>query len=72
MSVPYIINAALVLAACLAFYKVLLRRETFYKANRWLLMVCLAVAFALPLLQVPQELSFRRVVNRESSIVSRE
>ena len=53
MSLPYILNAALILSACLAFYKVLLRRETFYKVNRWLLMVCLAASFALPLLQVP-------------------
>ena len=35
MSLPYIINAALVLAACLAFYKLLLRRETFYRVNRY-------------------------------------
>ena len=31
---PYIINVALILAACLVFYKILLRRETFYKVNR--------------------------------------
>jgi len=74
MSLPYILNTALILAACLAFYKVLLRRETFYKMNRWLLMVCLAASFALPLLQVPEEFSIRKsnVVNRESSIVSRD
>lgn len=73
MTLPYIINAALILAACLAFYKVLLRHETFYKANRWLLMVCLGVSFSLPLLKVPQEVSFRRKnVNRESSIGNRE
>jgi hypothetical protein len=80
MSVPYIINAALVLGACLAFYKVLLRRETFYKVNRYLLLACLAIAFALPLLQVPAKLSLRKkaaesgssVVSRESSIVNGE
>src|SRR5688572_22130855 len=60
MTLPYIINVALILAACLAFYKVLLRRETFYKINRFVLIGCLAISFALPLLQVPQQFSFRK------------
>jgi len=76
MILPYIINTALILATCLVFYKLLLRRETFYKVNRYMLITCLAVSFALPLLQVPQKFSLRKdrdtsVVNRES-IVSRE
>jgi hypothetical protein len=57
MILPYIINVSLILVTCLAFYKLLLRRETFYKANRFFLIVCLGVAFGLPLLQVPH--SFR-------------
>ncbi|HKO78901.1 MAG TPA: M56 family metallopeptidase [Chitinophagaceae bacterium] len=60
MTLPYIVNVALILGACLAFYKILLRRETFYKINRYLLIVCLAIAFALPLLQVPQQFSLRK------------
>ncbi|TMI69737.1 MAG: M56 family metallopeptidase [Bacteroidetes bacterium] len=60
MTMPYIINAALVLATCLAFYKVLLRRETFYRVNRYMLITCLAVSFTLPLLQVPAQFSFRK------------
>src|SRR5258705_1933393 len=60
MTFPYIINVALILAACLSFYKILLRRETFYKVNRWLLIVCLAISFALPLLPVPQQFSLRK------------
>ena len=72
MNLPYIINVAVILLACLAFYKLLLRRETFYKMNRFFLITCLAVSFALPLLQVPQELSFRKPVNRESLIVNSE
>ncbi len=54
---PYIINVALILGTCLAFYKLLLRRETFYKVNRFLLIVCLVISFALPLLKVPQQFS---------------
>ena len=69
MTLPYIVNVALILAACLAFYKVLLRRETFYKVNRFLLIGCLAISFALPLLQVPQQFSLRKpVTNRQLAI----
>ena len=57
MILPYIINTALVLATCLVFYKLLLRRETFYRVNRYMLITCLAISFVLPLLQVQFELS---------------
>ena len=70
MILPYIVNVALILATCLVFYKLLLRRETFYKVNRYMLITCLAISFALPLLQVPAEFSLRK--NRETSDVSRE
>ena len=72
MILPYIINVAVILLACLAFYKLLLRRETFYKVNRFFLIACLAISFALPLLQVPEQFSFRKSVNRESLIVNSE
>ena len=71
MILPYIINVSLILVACLAFYKILLRRETFYKANRFLLIACLAIAFALPLLQIPEQFSLRRVKG-ELSMVNKE
>lgn len=57
---PYIINAGIVLMGCLAFYKLLLQKETFYRLNRYVLMACLIVAFSLPLLHVPQQLSLRK------------
>jgi hypothetical protein len=58
--IPYIINAGLILAGCLAFYKILLTRETFYRLNRYILITCLAVSFSLPLVRVPQQWSFRK------------
>ena len=69
MILPYIINVAVILLACLAFYKLLLRRETFYKVNRYMLITCLAISFALPLLQVPGQFSLRKpsIVTGESS-----
>ena len=66
MTLPYIINVAVILLACLAFYKLLLRRETFYKVNRYMLITCLAISFALPLLQVPQQFSLRKPVTVKS------
>src|SRR6266487_750792 len=64
MMLPYIINVALILAVCLAFYKLLLRRVTFYKVNRWMLIICVAISFALPLLQVPRQFSLRNSPNK--------
>jgi hypothetical protein len=58
--IPYIINVSLILAGCLAFYKLLLQKETFYKLNRYVLVACILVAFALPLLPVPQQWSLRK------------
>src|SRR6187402_1582379 len=74
MNLPYIINVAVILLACLAFYKLLLRRETFYKVNRFFLIACLAISFALPLVQVPQQFSLRKpttaVIQQPSLIVT--
>ena len=72
MILPYIINTALILATCLVFYKLLLRRETFYKVNRYMLITCLAISFALPLLQVPQKFSLRKPVNNEEAVGSKQ
>lgn len=58
--IPYIIHAGLLLAACLVFYKILLQNETFFRLNRWVLMACLVLSFGLPLVEVPQQWSFRK------------
>lgn len=55
----YLTSVALIIAGCLAFYKLLLQKETFYRLNRFILMACLAAAFLLPLIPVPQQLSLR-------------
>src|SRR5258705_4775910 len=72
MNLPYIINVAVILLACLAFYKLLLRRETFYKVNRFFLIACLAISFALPLLKVPAGFSLRKPVIIESAVNSQQ
>ena len=68
--IPYIIKAGLILAGCLVFYKILLRRETFYRINRHVLTFCLFISFSLPLVPVPQQLSMRKSVDSQQSTVS--
>ncbi|MBC7875004.1 MAG: M56 family metallopeptidase [Ferruginibacter sp.] len=58
--IPYIIKVALILAGCLVFYKLLPGRETFYRMNRYVLMLCLFISFSLPMLPVPQQWSLRK------------
>ncbi|NII27635.1 M56 family metallopeptidase [Pseudoflavitalea sp. X16] len=57
---PYIAHVGLILAGCLIFYKLLLQKETFFRTNRWVLLACLALSFSLPLIEVPQQWSFRQ------------
>ncbi|OCB73503.1 peptidase M56, BlaR1 [Flavobacterium piscis] len=57
--IPYILHSALILSACLLFYKLLLQKETFFHLNRYVLLACMLLAFVLPLVPVPQQLSFR-------------
>lgn len=58
--IPYILYTALILSACFAFYKLLLQKETFFSLNRYVLLLCMVLAFTLPLVPVPQQLSFRK------------
>ncbi|OOG78801.1 M56 family metallopeptidase [Flavobacterium sp. A45] len=58
--IPYILYTALILSACLMFYKLLLQKETFFQLNRLVLLSCMILAFILPLLPVPQQLSLRK------------
>src|SRR6202012_6096408 len=57
--IPYILHVALLISVCLLFYKIFLQRETFYHLNRMVLLVCLALSFALPLISIPQAWTLR-------------
>ena len=57
--IPYILHVALLISVCLLFYKLLLQKETFYRLNRVVLIFCLALSFALPLIPVPQQWTLR-------------
>ncbi|MCD0472214.1 M56 family metallopeptidase [Flavobacterium sp. JAS] len=58
--IPYILYTALILAACFVFYKLLLQKETFFHLNRYILLSCMILAFILPLVPIPQQLSLRK------------
>lgn len=57
--IPYVLHVAVLISVCLVFYKVLLQRETFYKLNRLVLVFCLGLSFALPLVPIPQQWALR-------------
>src|ERR1700761_3124772 len=57
--IPYSLHVAILLAVCLLFYKLLLQKETYYRLNRAVLLTCLALAFALPLIPVPRKFSLQ-------------
>ncbi len=57
--IPYILHVALLISVCLLFYKIFLQRETFYRLNRVVLLICLGLSFVLPLISIPQAWTFR-------------
>ena len=57
--IPYILHVALLISICLLFYKIFLQRETFYRLNRLVLVICLGLSFALPLISIPQNWTLR-------------
>jgi hypothetical protein len=57
--IPYILHVALLISVCLLFYKIFLQRETFYHLNRVVLIICLGLSFALPLISIPQAWTLR-------------
>jgi predicted nucleotidyltransferase len=67
---PYILHVALILAGCVAFYKILLVNETFFSLNRFVLLACLALSFSLPLIPVPQQFSLREAEKTAVSSVA--
>jgi hypothetical protein len=66
--IPYILHVTVIITVCFLFYKVFLQKETFYRLNRWTLMTCLAVAFALPLLPAPRQWSWRAAVPLQQAL----
>lgn len=57
--IPYVLHVALLISICLLFYKIFLQRETFYRLNRLVLLICLGLSFVLPLITIPQAWTLR-------------
>jgi len=55
----YLLHTAGLVAASYVFYRLLLGKETFFQLNRWVLLACMAGAFAIPLIEVPQAWSLQ-------------
>lgn len=56
--IPYILHVSILIAAGFLFYRLLLKKLTFYVLNRWILLSCLVIAFLLPLLPIPRQWSW--------------
>lgn len=69
--IPYILYTALILSVCLIFYKLLLQKETFFHLNRYVLLACMLLAFILPLVPVPQQLSLRKMPVEKNSMLAK-
>ena len=57
--VPYVMHVAVLIAILYLSYHFLLSKVTFFRANRWVLLVGIAVAFLLPLIKVSPEISLK-------------
>ncbi|RYG21263.1 MAG: M56 family metallopeptidase [Chitinophagaceae bacterium] len=73
--IPYSLHVALILTICLAFYKLFLHKETYYRLNRIVLLSCLVFAFLLPLIPVSQRFSLRHqedIATVSTSLIEKE
>ncbi len=56
--IPYILHSAILLAACLVFYKLLIEKETYFRLNRGILLLFMGAILMLPLVSIPAHWSF--------------
>jgi len=73
--IHYILHVSLLLGLGFVLYQVLLRKETFYQLNRYILSSFLLLAFTLPLLHIPQSWSLQTITplaTAQSSVAKKE
>ena len=59
----FLIKASIVIFILLAFYKLILERESFFAVNRFYLMACLLLTFILPFIALPKLVDHQGVLN---------
>ncbi|MEL6926248.1 MAG: M56 family metallopeptidase, partial [Bacteroidota bacterium] len=59
----YLIKSSLVLIVLLAFYKLVLEKESFFRTNRLYLLSCVLLSFLLPLLTLPTVVQHQGIVS---------
>lgn len=57
--IPYLIHAAILLAIFWIFFWIFIRKETYYRLNRYFLVSVIIGSLILPLITVPESLSLR-------------
>ncbi len=65
----YLIHSSILLGFTALFYWLFLRRETFYRLNRWILLGSVLLSVTLPLISIPQYLSLRTQGKAKVSLV---
>ncbi|MFK8162831.1 MAG: M56 family metallopeptidase [Lewinella sp.] len=65
----YLIHTGLLLGGCFLYYWLLLRNETHFSLNRWILLACLGGSLLLPLITVPAGWSLREALTDNTTVV---
>lgn len=68
----YLIHTGLLLGGCFLYYWVLLRNETHFSLNRWILLACLGGSLLAPLVTVPASLSLRNTYEASTAYAAPE
>lgn len=68
--IPYLLHSTILLSVLYLFFWLMLRNETFYKLNRFVLLSIVVISVTLPLIKVPPQLSFHSNANSESILYS--
>lgn len=67
--IAILLKSTIVLIVLLAFYKLVLEKESYFAANRWYLLACILLACALPFLSLPKVTEYQGSV--ESFLVAK-
>ena len=61
--ISFLLKSSFVIVLLLAFYKIVLEKESFFSKNRWYLLGCLFLTFLLPFLTLPELVNNQGIVS---------